>query len=68
MGKQGIGSKLIGHLKGMVDFNKYAYINLETDAENNDAVNRFYVKNGFELARSYFSPEGREMNEYRFGG
>ena len=52
----------------MVDFNNYAYINLETDAENNDAVNRFYVKNGFELARSYFSPEGREMNEYRFGG
>ena len=68
IGKQGIGSKLIDHLKGMVDFNNYAYINLETDAENNDAVNRFYVKNGFELARSYFSPEGREMNEYRFGG
>lgn len=68
MGKQGIGSKLIDHLKGMVDFKKYAYINLETDAVNNDDVNRFYVKNGFRLARSYFSSEGRKMNEYRFGG
>lgn len=68
LGKKGIGSKLIDHLKGMVDFNKYAYINLETDAVNNDDVNRFYVKNGFELARSYFSSEGRKMNEYRFRG
>ena len=68
MGKRGIGSKLIDHLKGMVDFDEYAYINLETDAVNNDDVNRFYVKNGFRLARSYFSSEGRKMNEYRFGG
>lgn len=68
IGKKGIGSKLIDHLKGMVDFNEYAYINLETDAVNNDAVNRFYVKNGFKLARSYYSSEGRKMNEYRFGG
>ena len=68
VGKQGIGSKLIDHLKGMVDFNEYAYINLETDAVDNDDVNRFYVKNGFKLARSYYSSEGRKMNEYRFGG
>ncbi|MBO4878239.1 MAG: GNAT family N-acetyltransferase [Ruminococcus sp.] len=67
MGKQGIGTMLIDHLKGMVDLSEYAYINLETDAENNDDVNRFYVKNGFKLARSYFSAEGRKMNEYRFG-
>jgi ribosomal protein S18 acetylase RimI-like enzyme len=68
MGKKGTGSQLINRLKEMVDFNKYAYINLETDAVNNDAVNRFYVKNGFKLARSYSSAEGRKMNEYRFGG
>lgn len=68
IGKHGIGSKLIDHLKGMVDFSKYAYINLETDAVNNDDVNRFYVKNGFKLARTYYSSEGRKMNEYRFGG
>ena len=68
LGKHGIGTKLIDHLKGMVDFDEYAYINLETDAVGNDDVNRFYVKNGFKLARSYFSSEGRKMNEYRFGG
>ena len=68
IGQKGIGSKLIDHLKGMVDFDEYEYINLETDAIGNDAVNRFYVKNGFELAGSYFSPEGRKMNEYRFRG
>lgn len=68
MGKKGIGSKLIDHLKGMVDLNKFAYINLETDAVNNDGVNRFYRMNGFKLARSYFSSEGRKMNEYRFEG
>ena len=68
MGKKGIGSKLIDHLKGMVDLNKFAYINLETDAVNNDGVNRFYRMNGFKLVRSYFSSEGRKMNEYRFEG
>lgn len=66
--KRGLGSMLIDHLKDMVDLNQFAYINLETDAVNNEAVNRFYVKNGFELARSFFSPEGRKMNEYRFCG
>lgn len=64
---KGIGTALVECLKSKVDFNKYAYINLETDAENNDAVNRFYVKNGFELAREYESAEGRKMNEYRYG-
>ena len=68
MGKKGIGSQLIDYLKGMVDLNKFAYINLETDAVNNDGVNRFYRMNGFKLARSYFSSEGRKMNEYRFEG
>ena len=38
IGQKGIGSKLIDHLKGMVDFDEYEYINLETDAIGNDAV------------------------------
>ena len=64
---QGVGSKLIDDLKARVDFNTYAYINLETDAENNEAANRFYEKNGFVLSRSFETNEGRKMNEYRFG-
>ena len=63
---KGVGSALIGYLKEIVDFNDFAYINLETDAVDNDNVNRFYVKNGFKLEREYITAEGRKMNEYRF--
>lgn len=63
---KGVGSALIDYLKSIVDFNKYAYINLETDANGNDTVNKFYVKNGFKLERVFVTAEGRRMNEYRF--
>lgn len=63
---RGIGSKLIDKLKEITDFTTYKYINLETDACDNDAVNKFYIKNGFQLARSYVTDEGRKMNEYRY--
>ena len=65
---KGIGSKLIDYLKNIVCFNTYAYINLETDADGNDNVNKFYQKNGFKLARTFTTAEGRRMNEYRFRG
>lgn len=65
---KGIGSQLIGHLKELVDFEKYAYITLETDAVDNEAANGFYVKNGFVLTRSFTTNEGRKMNEYRYRG
>ena len=63
---KGIGTSLINHFKSGVDFSKYAYINLETDADNNEAANCFYIKNGFELSRTYETKEGRKMNEYRY--
>lgn len=63
----GIGSQLVNGLKGRVDFKQFSYINLETDAVNNEAANRFYEKNGFVLHRKFQTHEGREMNEYRFG-
>ena len=65
---RGVGSALIDYLKRIVDFNKYTFINLETDADGNDSVNRFYVKNGFKLERQFTTAEGRRMNEYRFEG
>ena len=37
---------------------------LTTDCDNNDAVNSFYEKLGFEIKRQYVTPEGRRMNEY----
>lgn len=65
-GGKGIGTALIDHLKAQVDFDVYSYINLETDADGNDAVNRFYRNNGFALARTFVTNEGRRMNEYRY--
>lgn len=40
-------------------------ISLTTDADNNDAVNEFYRKAGFQLERTFTQKDGRRMNEYR---
>lgn len=63
---KGLGSALVEYLKNIVDFSTYAYINLETDAEGNESVNKFYLKNGFQLERTFLTVEGRKMNEYRY--
>ena len=65
---KGIGSKLIDALKDNVDFNKFAYINLETDAVDNEGAIHFYEKNGFVRERMIETDEGRKMYEYRFVG
>lgn len=62
----GVGKKLIDYLKQNVDFNCYSYINLETDAINNNSTNNFYKDNGFVLYRQYASYGERLMNEYRY--
>ncbi len=62
---KGVGSQLIDALKAKLDSSEYAYISLETDAENNDGANHFYVKNGFVVFRDYETHEGRKMFEYR---
>ena len=63
---RGIGSFLISGLKKIIDYDRYSYISLETDAENNEQVNHFYIKNDFILERTYETREGRKMNEYRY--
>ena len=65
---KGIGSKLIDALKDNVDFNKFASINLETDAVDNEGAIHFYEKNGFVRERMFETDEGRKMYEYRFVG
>ncbi len=37
---------------------------LTTDADGNEAVNRFYERRSFLLSRQFTTPEGRRMNEY----
>ena len=65
---EGIGSLLIEKLKSLVNFDEFAYITLETDAENNDVAIHFYEKNCFVCERTYVTEEGRKMLEYRFSG
>lgn len=38
---------------------------LFTDAVGNQKANTFYVNQGFHVAKTYKTPEGRVMNEYR---
>ena len=64
----GLGTKLIETMKAKVDFSQFEYINLETDAENNEHAIRFYEKNGFVKTREYRTNEGRLMFEYRYWG
>ncbi|WP_028043337.1 GNAT family N-acetyltransferase [Candidatus Stoquefichus massiliensis] len=61
---KGIGSQMISYLKENIDLNKFKYISLETDAKNNEYVNKFYCQNGFILCRTYETKQGRKMNEY----
>jgi GNAT superfamily N-acetyltransferase len=37
---------------------------LTTDADDNEAVNRFYQKLGWEIETTFVTPEGRRMNRY----
>ncbi|MGT2686384.1 GNAT family N-acetyltransferase [Streptococcus porcinus] len=62
----GIGSQLIQSIPNIVDMTGYKYIELTTDAINNEKANYFYKKNGFVLNRTFETPEGRRMNEYRY--
>lgn len=64
--RQGIGQALVKAVQDRVDFERCAYLKLETDAQNNEGVNAFYQRNGFQLDHSYKTPEGRLMNEYRY--
>ncbi len=63
---KGVGSMLIDALKKEVDFDVFEYITLETDALDNEAANKFYVKNNFEKVREFETHEGRKMFEYRY--
>jgi ribosomal protein S18 acetylase RimI-like enzyme len=61
---QGIGQKLIQAFLVEAAKRGIRRVNLTTDAVTNDAVNKFYLKQGFKLFKSFTTPEGRLMNEY----
>jgi ribosomal protein S18 acetylase RimI-like enzyme len=43
-----------------------SYVYLTTDARENARVNEFYQQQGFQLVRTYVTPEKRQMCEYRY--
>lgn len=61
----GFGSRLIDAFVDGAAEHGSTVVFLTTDAIDNDAVNALYVHRGFMLSRTFATPEGRQMNEYR---
>ncbi len=60
----GIGQQLVRDFLEQMQSKGVDSVSLTTDRYNNDRVNAFYLALGFQLARAYTSPTGRELNEY----
>jgi ribosomal protein S18 acetylase RimI-like enzyme len=60
----GAGKKLVQAFLNEANHRGCKRVFLTTDRDNNEAVNSFYEKLGFEIERQYVTPEGRRMNEY----
>jgi len=60
----GVGAALVGRFLDEVRARGGRGCFLTTDADNNDAVNRFYARLGWTLESSYRAREGRRMNRY----
>jgi len=61
---KGIGKALVQEFLNEMQRRGMRRVNLTTDKDGNDAVNAFYCHLGFQLVRSFMTPEGRRMNEY----
>jgi len=61
---RGIGKQLVEAFCQELASRGEPAVCLTTDRDNNEAVNRFYQRLNFQLARSFITPEGRAMNEY----
>ncbi len=60
----GLGQALVKAFRVEAQQRGCRYVNLTTDALDNEAVNAFYQHRGFHLARKFETPEKRLMNEY----
>lgn len=63
-GGQGIGTTLLRAFAAAANSRHADYVYLTTDAEHNEPVNAFYLRNGFDLVTSYTAAGGRRMNLY----
>jgi len=62
---RGIGRALVKEFVAVAATNGAKSVYLTTDALENDAVNRFYLRLGFEVRRTFEATPGRLMNELR---
>jgi SAM-dependent methyltransferase/GNAT superfamily N-acetyltransferase len=62
----GIGQKLLEAFMEAMRRQNVRIVSLTTDRDENERTNRFYLRYGFKLARTFVTPEGRWMNEYVF--
>jgi ribosomal protein S18 acetylase RimI-like enzyme len=62
---EGLGRSLVQAFLEDARSRKLLEVNLTTDALANEIVNRFYLHLGFRLHKTFTTPEGRKMNEYR---
>jgi len=61
----GVGKQLIRDFCDELANRGVKSVCLTTDRDSNEKVNSFYRRLGFKLVRSYTTPEGRRMNEYK---
>ena len=60
----GIGQQLVHQFLDEMCIKGIDSVSLTTDRDDNERANAFYKALGFQLARAYSSPTGREVNEY----
>jgi ribosomal protein S18 acetylase RimI-like enzyme len=60
----GIGQELMDSFKELSKKRGASRIVLDTDADENDRVCRFYEREGFKIRNTYRTPEGRRMHEF----
>lgn len=63
-GGKGVGRKLVHKFLENAAAIGAHEVFLTTDAERNDAVNSFYLKQGFQCVRTFVQDGDRRMNEY----
>lgn len=61
---RGIGALLVAEFVSAASRKGASRVGLTTDADGNEAVNRFYQKLGFRLDRTFEAQPGRRLNEY----
>jgi ribosomal protein S18 acetylase RimI-like enzyme len=68
-GRRGLGRALVQAFCRELQARGAPAVCLTTDRDDNDGINRFYARLGFEVSRVVVTPEGRALNEYllRFG-